>query len=260
MRQVPPIKFTKYAVVGSGRVATHMHEYLNLLKIPFENFSRKLTAPNSFNEPDLKKRLALTLSKCSHVLILITDSKIDTFIKEHYDLLNKKVLVHFSGALKSQYAHCTHPLMTFTPKLYDLDDYKRTPFILERGGPKFETLLPQWPNKNFMITPEQRPLYHALCVASGNLTSVLLCNVLNQFEDKLNLPSSVLYPYLERIFINVITDKTTALTGPLQRNDISTIVSNLKALDKNNLKPIYESFLKLSQTNHQAQKCTEDLL
>jgi predicted short-subunit dehydrogenase-like oxidoreductase (DUF2520 family) len=260
MRQVPEKPFLEYTLIGSGRVALHIKNYLEKLEIPYKCWSRNNDPDfNSLDRRNAQDRLFETLETSHHVLLLISDSEIEGFIEEHQVLLNDKILVHFSGSLISEFAYSAHPLMTFSKNLYELEDYEKIPFVIEDCGPDLEVLFPYLNNPSFKIQKKLKPLYHALCVASGNFTTLLWNSVLTQFEEKLQLPEFLLYPYLERIFINILQDSKSALTGPLQRKDKNTIDSNIKALEGNELQAIYQSFVSLceqrpTQETHRKEK------
>lgn len=232
MRQVP-----KYLIIGSGRMARHFSYYLQLLQLPYQQWSR------AHNTPD---ELKLMAESCTHVLILINDSAIEEFINNH-PYLKSKCCVHFSGCLVTKAAASAHPFMTFSTELYDLDTYSEIPFTLEQEGPDLDVLLPGLPNPSFKIPQQQKPLYHALGVIGNNFTTLLWQKVFQVFQEKLDLPREIAYPMLKRTLMNLMDHPDAALTGPLVRGDEKTIQAHLKALAGDPFYDIYQAFVKTYQ-------------
>lgn len=232
----------KYLIVGRGRLATHVAHYFQLLKIPYKQWHRKNETP-----------LAQAATEADRVLLLIPDREILRFIHDH-PFLKSDFLVHCSGSLHIADAYSAHPLNTFGPELYDLATYKKTPFIIEDGGPELSEILPGLPNPQYKISSEKKSLYHALCVMSGNFTTLLWQNVMNSFEEKLNLPKEALLPYLEQTFINLKQSPNLALTGPLQRHDTETLIRNLDALRGLPEQQLYYAFLNFYLEQQKSKK------
>lgn len=233
----------QYAIVGGGRLANHIAFYLASLSLPFRCWcrnlpERKLAAGNYV--PNLER----ALEDATHVLILISDDSIESFLGENRAALAGKIPVHCSGSLVSTLAQGAHPLMTFTEELYPVESYRRIPFLVEKGERSFEELLPGLPNPHYDLEAAEKPLYHALCVLSGNFTSLLWAKVFGEFEGKLRLPREVAYPYLERICLNLMNSRVNPVTGPLVRQDRGTVERNLEALGEDPYRNVYEGFLK----------------
>src|SRR5688572_7629886 len=128
MRQVPTPD-VPYGIVGSGRVATHLQHYLTLLGLQVRLWSRRMAGPAP----------PVALADCGAVLLLIPDRAIVPFVEAWPDLRRKR-LVHCSGSLVTPVAEGAHPLTTFGPTLYDLETYRRIPFVLDAGGTPFTEL------------------------------------------------------------------------------------------------------------------------
>lgn len=227
MRQVP----ATYLIIGNGRLASHLSHYFNLLHIPYKKWQR------GQNLEDLKIAHAST----QQTLLAITDSAISSFIEAHQ--LSPSKCIHFSGALSTPLATRLHPLMTFAPSLYDLETYKKIPFVGEYGSKTLADLLPELSNPSFSLPQNNGDLYHALCVLAGNGTTVLWQNVTKQFVEQLGLPAAALHPYMEQICKNLLTNSDSALTGPWARNDLATIQKNQEALKNTPYLNLYLSLM-----------------
>lgn len=233
MGQVPvqTQQFQKYALIGSGRLARHLARYLELTGTPFATWSRRQRTP-----------LPSALEGSTHVLLAISDSAIEDFVRAESEALRGRVVVHFSGALATPLAVGAHPLMSFGEQLYSLEEYERIPFVTEEGRPGFREVFPTLRNPSYAIPPEQKPLYHALCVLSGNFTVLLWEKFFGETGGRFGIPREALVPYLDRIAANIRAGGG-ALTGPLARRDLATIERNLDALEGDPYQRVYQAFV-----------------
>lgn len=236
MGQVPTNNPPSYALIGSGRLAIHLQKYFLLQGIKVQSWSR------SQNQSALIELIA----NSTHVLLAIRDNAIADFHQTYLNYLSPKIVIHFSGALSIENMESAHPLMTFGPHSdFVLSDYRRIPFVLERGKRPFSELFPQLPNPSFYIPSNKKSFYHALCVCSGNFTTLLWQRTMVDFTQTLNLPAEILNPYLERIAENLKSAPRAESSGPISRRDTLTINKNLKALEGHPFKAIYEGFLQM---------------
>ena len=234
MRQVPAHSSAPLGIVGSGRVASHFHQYFTLLGLPVCTWSRR---DRMRSPPDV-------LASCRTVLLLIRDAAIVPFV-DAWPALREKHLVHCSGSLVTPVAEGAHPLMTFGPSLYELADYRAIPFVLDVGGTPFSELLPGLPNPSFTIPAAERPYYHALCVMAGNFSTILWVKLFDELHRRFGMPASAAHPYVARVAANVMADADRALTGPLSRGDAKTITSNLTALEEDPFHAVYAAFTRV---------------
>lgn len=227
MGQVP-----QYLLIGNGRIARHFQHYFSLQRLPFFSWHRH----------ESLQKLQQQANKSSHILILINDNAVDEFVAMYLKDI-PALCIHFSGALISNHVFGAHPLMTFTEKLYDLEQYQSFPFILDHDAPEFEHLLPGLSNRHVRLHKSLKAKYHALCVLSGNFSCLLWQKLFASLEHELNLPVSIAYPYLLQQTKNLLCNPQSALTGPLVRQDTVTIEKNLTALDLDPFQDVYKSFV-----------------
>jgi predicted short-subunit dehydrogenase-like oxidoreductase (DUF2520 family) len=227
-----------YTIIGSGRLARHLRHYFQLQGLTYSVWSRA-----EFERGECLSFLE-ACAESTHILWAISDSALQAEIqKAGRELKEKKIHVHFSGALVIPEARSAHPLMSFpSDGLWDLERYRRIPFVIEQDGPEFHSLLPGLPNPFFKIASRLKPLYHAYCVVAGNLSALLWQSVIQRFESKLGLQREILFPYLDQITENLKLSAETAVTGPLIRQDIATIEKNKAALESDSLLQVYSFF------------------
>jgi predicted short-subunit dehydrogenase-like oxidoreductase (DUF2520 family) len=211
----------KYGIIGSGRAARHFKHYLDLLGIH----------PSS-NED------------CDVLLILISDSAIESYIRDLPQNLQNKRLIHFSGCLSTVLAQSFHPLISFGPELFTKEIYETIPFVVEKGKHSFRDIFPDLRNPHFEITSEMKPYYHALCVMAGNFTTLLWQKFFKEMKSKFNIPAQSALPFLTSIISALQTHPETALTGPFSRGDSKTIEQNILALNQHRdpFEQIYTAF------------------
>jgi len=241
---------THYALIGGGRLARHMRHYLTLSDLAASGWTRdRLNSFNSHSQIDSEQRLRATIEPATHVLLLVTDTAIPKILKT-YPFLHEKQLVHCSGAFSLPGVIGAHPLMTFGPDLYDLEHYQRIPFMIDSGHAMAD-VLPGLSNPHHQISVDQKARYHALCVMAGNFSQILWSAAVDGFES-MGLPPEALNPYLHQVVDNFTAAPDLALTGPLSRNDTSTIDRNLQSLEGSPLQPVYQSFIELHRARSQS--------
>lgn len=218
-------------IIGHGRMAKHLINWCSLLNKKVSLWHR------SQGEP-------LNLQKIDTVWLAISDNALVSFYEDSLKpkLTGQKV-VHFSGTVHHPEMISTHPLMTFSHQLYDLQTYHKIYFGLT-GADSLAEALPGFTNSFFKIAASDKPLYHALCVTTGNLPQLLWSETLPQFAD-LKIPQEAVKIYAQQSLTNFFSQGSAAVTGPIVRKDTATIAKNLSALEKVNLKlkNIYQSFL-----------------
>lgn len=244
----------QYLVIGKGAMASHFIYYLTQLKLPFFQWDQS-------KDIDL---LIPLLSASSHILFLIKDDAIDSFI-ETYCLKYKKQksqYIHFSGALISKYAYTAHPLQTFAPNMqYSLKQYLEVPFAIETEGPKFDELLPGLSNKHFKIQRNEKPYYHALGAIANNFTTLLWQKYFRELEHHFNIDPKLAIPLLTQTLHNLTNNPNGALTGPIARKDMQTINNHLNALRERQdhffdiYKIITETHLNLKTKDNKENEC-----
>lgn len=225
MRQVP-----NYLLIGNGRIARHLQHYFSLLNIPFSTWHRA----------DPIEELQNNLQFSTHVLILISDDAIESFILNH---IQHKVVIHCSGSLVTPHAIGVHPLFTFNDNLYELNVYHTIPFVIDDDAPSFSDLFPELSNPHIRLKKELKTRYHALCVMSANFSCMLWQKLFTSFEQDLKIPAQMAKPLLVQQMLNLYQAPHLALTGPLTRGDNKTIEKHLAVLQGDPFQMVYQSFI-----------------
>jgi predicted short-subunit dehydrogenase-like oxidoreductase (DUF2520 family) len=231
-----------YAILGDGRLAQHMRHYLELEGQRVSAWARNPRSDfNSHAMPDAEARLRATVRNAQRVLLLVSDGAIAALLRQ-YPFLHQSRLVHCAGALSLPGVAGAHPLMTFGAERYTHEAYAAVPFMVEQGH-AFADLFPGLPNASYPIAPEQKALYHALCVTAGNFPQLLWQAVGASLQQELKVPPEALAAYLQRSLDNFLSDPEGALTGPLARGDQRTLERNVAALGDSNLGELFKAFI-----------------
>ena len=232
MRQVPAKnKQYSYLIVGNGKLSKHFQNYFSLKNISYKVWTR--SSEESFQSIG---------QYAGSILVLIKDDELQNFIENnHKKLSTATTWIHCSGMLSTNLAESAHPLMTFTDEVYSPETYESITFITEKSRKSFNELFPELKNPNYEIESNQKTLYHAFCVLSGNFTSMIWKFFFDYLKSK-NIPESAAYLYLTTITEN-LKNNSAPLTGPIQRNDKKTIQKHLESLKDYPVKNIYISFL-----------------
>lgn len=230
MGQVP----RRVGVVGDGRAARHLNYYFGICGLDVRQWSRRSTATWDMTDREV-------------VVLAVSDRAVESFYHEHPDLGSMTVF-HLSGSLVLPDVPGIHPLVSFGPDLYPPEFYAQIPWVGEVGRAGLREVLPELPNPSFSILPEQRALYHALCVMSGNFTTLLWQQFRNDLE-ALGIPGGAMQPYLTSVYENLRNAPSEALTGPLARGDTATIDRNLSALGRAShpFQNVYQAFVQATK-------------
>lgn len=268
-RQVPETKKNKpVAIVGNGKMAKHMIRYFELVGQPYVHWFRQTNSSNKSSPAKLSKlarfkrninkvfsptvdSLAATVVEVTKVLLLIPDDQIEYFIQNN-QLLQNKTVIHFSGSLYTDKAQGCHPLMTFADELYDLARYQTIPFVVDEGV-EFSQLFPLFENVVYTIKPEQKCLYHAMCVMAGNFSQMMWQAIGSELQN-LDLPADLMSAYLQQNTENFVTNPDNSATGPFVRGDTDTISEHQKTLLNHPLADIYQAFYELNERQIDAPK------
>ena len=228
-----------YGIIGDGKAARHLARYLSLAHVPFRRWSRR-TARKTGESPER------ALRGFRWALVLISDGAIEGFIRSHPSLCGGN-FVHFSGALSTPLAAGLHPFAAFGERALSLSEYERIHFVGEKGGPSFRHVFPRLKNPSSELAKELKPYYHALCVLSGNFSTLLWRKLFRESEGRLGLPRAAAAQYLRNVSRNIEDDHEGALSGPLSRGDRATIAANMSALKGDPFREVYKAFARMGQ-------------
>ena len=219
-------------LIGSGRLAHHLQFWVSLSteKIHLSTWDRH-------QDP---QRIRTLVQSADLIWLAISDQAITPFYEKYIEGSDIPT-VHFSGAYHDARILSCHPLMTFGNELYEDTVYNQIAFAIT-GSEHLKDMMPGFDNRYFVLSPELKPLYHALCVVCGNFPQ-LLWNESSKISQQHQIPFKYFEQLIQFSLKNFMQQGSLALTGPIARKDLPTIEKNQKALPAP-LKSIYASFEK----------------
>ena len=253
----------KIGVIGAGRVGTSVAKYIseNTEHLITGFYSRTLKSAEEsadFCNTKAFSELSELLMSSDTLFITVSDSE----IKNVWDCIDKtlvrnKIICHFSGSLSSDvfteayeygaYTGSIHPVYAFSSKFSSYKLLKNAFFTLEGCGfflQRMESLLESTGNKAYIVSKEKKPLYHAaLAMASNNLMGLLYTSteLLKECgfseKDSYALIAPLMLDNLKNALAN---GAEQALTGAIERGDVSTVEKHLNVLDVQS-KEIYKA-------------------
>lgn len=219
-----------YAIIGQGKLASHLNHWLKLEEKNVSTFGR---------EDDYSQ-----LQNSDVLLLAIPDDAIENFYLKNSELHQKK-WIHFSGSCHFEKILGIHPMMSFSTELFEVDFYKSLRWVTA-SHEHVSDLLPISPQKISYLKEEERKLYHALCVVSGNIPHLLWSDIEKRFKD-LGIDKKDVQNYIQMAASNYFEDRP--VTGPIVRGDSDTISQNLAVLSKSYAN-IYQSTMEIFNEKH----------
>ncbi len=248
----------KIVIIGTGRVAGHLAERLNVLELGlFQILGRN---------PQNAQKIASQLQNCDAIsdysklektndlfIIAVSDDSIADVARNLAEILPKNALVvHTSGSVSSSVLGdyfenygVLYPLQTFSKN--EKNDWQTTPICIcgnnEKATQKLTFFAEKLSSKVFFIDDKQRASLHVAAVFANNFTNHLFAIAQNICEQE-NISFDILRPLIATTAQKVQTNSPdTVQTGPAARGDQKTIERHLSYLnDSNNpdLAELYE--------------------
>ncbi len=253
-----PTRYPKVSVIGAGIVGSTIAIALFDKGYPIVSIIDRIGGSAIGLARSVKCKKASTqitdiAPNSNIILIAVSDDAIETvalqLLKVKINNFKKLLVIHCSGVhsadilqpIKKKGASTAsmHPIQTFPASQRGgklLSKLKGIYYGID-GDPEaiqiVEKIAQDLGGKSVVIQKELKPLYHIACVFASNYMTMFL-NVVNDLARTLNLKASwteVFGPLMTTTMENVVKGSPpSALTGPIVRNDISTVELHLKIL------------------------------
>jgi hypothetical protein len=228
-----------FLIIGNGQISRHIQFYFNYKTITYSLWTRK----DSFSQ------LIINLKESEYILIATSDKS----IKSVFDsikpfLLEKHRVIHFSGALYFKEILGIHPLMSFSSETaFRLKDYELIPLVIEKttDASVKNILKENFNNPILEIEKEMKSLYHSYCSMVSNCLQMLIMQVRESFESKLQLDGLIILPIVKQIVNQSLSKTPGKLSGPLARGDWETVEKQIQSLENDPLQKILLAFIDL---------------
>ncbi len=235
-------------LIGAGNVATHLYQAFKSSKAitVTQWYNRSYSAISSYaNEVDTIDQLS-ELKKADIYILAVSD---DSIPKLSRDLpFENRLVAHTSGSVsihdldKKNQRAVFYPLQTFSKDAeLEFSDIPICIEVTEKGNLKFMKDLAEAVGcKPYRITTEQRQTLHLSAVFVNNFTNQLY-RVAHEISDAKSINFDILKPLILETAKKVQhMSPYMAQTGPAKRNDKKTIKRQLKQLENEEHKAIYE--------------------
>ncbi|HNR68259.1 MAG TPA: DUF2520 domain-containing protein [bacterium] len=197
----------------------------------------------------------------SLLLFAIPDDEVSPLVKQFaaiYPANPECVIAHVSGSLSSEVLApllpitsrlaAIHPVQTFSGAEEDWRRLFGITYGLD-GDPQalivLKDIVKRLHSRAITIAPENKHLYHLGCVLASNYLVGIESLAIEVFK-RIGLDEETTITTLEPLIVSSLENikemgSVKALTGPVSRGDITTVVNHLRAIEKNlpELLPVY---------------------
>lgn len=268
--------------IGAGKVGFSLGKY-------FAENGLEISGYYSRSESSAREAAAFTGSELfasAEELVSASDAVFltvpDSAIKETYNTLPKNLfdgrqICHCSGAMSAAEAFpniaeygakaaSIHPLFPISSKTESYKELSNAFFCIEGDcAADWTAILSDMGNPTRIITSDIKSRYHAACSVASNLVCGLIAEsteLLEQCGFTADEALSALEPLamsnMKRIFA---VGPTAALTGPVERNDVSTVKKHIACISGKNDSVIYravsEKLTEMAKERHPQADYTE---
>lgn len=265
----------KAGFIGAGKAGCSLGRYFVHYGIPLAGYaSRSLasaqTAADAAHTQSFDTFDKL-LSMCDVLFITVPDSRIQGVWEQIRTFpVRGKFICHCSGSLNSAifseiteagaYGYSIHPMFPFNSKKTSYEDLGKALITLE-GDQKHKdqmfSFLSRLPNPVVEIKPEQKVRYHAAAVMAANQMAALMSQALKLLEScgfTGQEALTALGPLVRQNLENILqSGPKEALTGPVERNDASTVEKHIKALsgeEKEIYIPLCRELIRIAESKY----------
>lgn len=240
----------KIGFIGAGKVGFSLGKFFSQGGIPVTGYcSRHRESAQEaaeFTGTKQYDRMEDLIRESDAIVLTVPDGAISSVFEEIREFpLTGKQICHCSGAMTVReafpglqetgaYGYSIHPLFPISSKY---DAYRELPgafFCLEGEGPQLE----EWKQMISSLGPtvqiisgESKVRYHAACAISSNLICALVQESLDLLESCGFTPEGArkaITPLMRSNLDHIIeTGPIAALTGPIERNDTTTVEKHL---------------------------------
>lgn len=248
--------------IGAGRVGCTLGRYFygkNLaLSGYYSNTYAHACDAADFTHSKSYKTVRELAQASQIIFITVPDSKIhEVYLELKNCELKDKILCHCSGAMSAEvfddigsfgaYGYSIHPAFAVSDKKCSYQEMDKAFFTVEGSAEKMyviEDILNKLGNPFQIIRSESKSKYHASLVTASNLVIGLYHIALGMLEE-CGFSDSTAAKVLNPLFMNNAENICKsgvhgALTGPVDRNDVSTVEKHLSVLGENQQRELYK--------------------
>ena len=258
--------------IGAGKVGFSLGKYLSVNGMTLSGyFSRSRSSAEEaaeFTDSAVFDSPCELLAESDVIFITVPDGTISSVFSQLKGCgISGKTICHCSGAMTENeafgelsslgaYGCSIHPLFPVSSKYESYKELKDAFFCLEGDTEAVETwkeLFTGFGNPVRVISGDTKKEYHAACAISSNLVCALAAESIGLMEkcgfseeEALAALSPLAVANIKKVFS---AGPVNALTGPVERCDISTVKKHLDCLPEGHGKEMYRAVsLRLTDT------------
>ena len=255
----------KIGFIGAGKVGFSLGKYFaeNGLEISgyYSRSESSALEAAVFTGSELFVSAEELVSASDAVFLTVPDSDItEIYNSLPKELLSGRQICHCSGAMSAAEAFpdiekygakaaSIHPLFPISSKTESYKELSNAFFCIEGDCAKeWSAVLSGMGNPTRIIPSDIKSRYHAACSVASNLVCGLMAEsaeLLEQCgfteEEALSALEPLAMSNMKRIYT---VGPTTALTGPVERNDVSTVKKHIACINGGNDSDIYRAVSK----------------
>ncbi|MCR5703022.1 MAG: DUF2520 domain-containing protein [Eubacterium sp.] len=252
----------KFGFIGAGKVGFSLGKYLTVkgqtVTGYYSEFNEDAIEAAQFTDSRSYESMEQLLQDSDVIFLTVPDGMIGNLWNQLRTYQFKdKIVCHTSGALSSEifegiaehesFGYSIHPLFAVSDKYTSYKDLPDSFFTIEGTQKHLETmknLLESIGNSVCVISKENKIKYHAAAAVASNL----VVGILNMAETMMQecgfekeQATQALAPIIRGNVENILRQGSVqALTGPIERNDVSTVKKHLSVL-KGQYQEIYKA-------------------
>ncbi len=267
----------KIGFIGAGKVGFSLGKFFVQGGVPVTGYySRHRESAREaalFTGTKKYDELDSLVQDCDALFLTVPDGSISSVFEalKKFDISGKQIC-HCSGALAARdgfpgiaetgaYGYSIHPLFPISSKELSYRELPGAFFCLEGDGPhlsQWKTLLESLGPSVQIISPEAKIRYHAACAISSNLMCALVQESLDLLETcgfSRDLGLKALSPLIRSNLEHIVEDgPAAALTGPVERGDVTTVAKHLGCFPSEEERTLYraasQKLIQVAQERH----------
>lgn len=243
----------KTGIIGAGKVGTSIAKYLKINNYNITGFySRNIQSAKEsaqFAETNFYTNPAELISASDIIFITVQDDNIKTVWNEIKENVSGKIVCHFSGVHSSEIfeeyekynAKCCsiHPMAAFSDKFNSYKNLGTVNFVMEGNQEAvsvMKNIFHETGNNVHIIDTANKAKYHAAAALASNHMIALFkqsMDLLAECSFDSDSAAEILTPLVKGNIESLLAKGCEdALTGPVIRNDVNTVMLHLDALDR----------------------------
>ncbi len=239
--------------IGAGRVGFTMGKYLKEHGVSISGYysrnAEHAKEAATFTDTSYYLDAFRLIDSCDAIILTVSDGAISEVFSEikSYAGLAGKIVCHTSGSLSSSvfadtecqvYGYSIHPIYAISDRYTSYKEFSNAYFTIEGDEKYLDELTSIFSDAGLRISQmdsSEKSKYHASCVMASNLVCGMYAAAIETLME-CGFDKQVSETMLKELFkANAlgIVDKglVNQLTGPIDRNDISTVKTHLSKLE-----------------------------